>query len=122
MGLLYSSALMSRDERRDGDRLPVLGELVGGVMVFQPMTVTEIGAGGMQIETRTPLQLDSLHDFRLPLDDKPIIVKGRVVHCRISDVDTDRVVYRTGIEFLEPSEHARKALSAYVKRMKAARV
>lgn len=121
MGLLYSSALMSRDERRDGDRLPVLGELVGGVMVFQPMTVTEIGAGGMQIETRTPLQLDSLHDFRLPLDDKPIIVKGRVVHCRISDVDTDRVVYRTGIEFLEPSEHARKALSAYVKQMKAAR-
>lgn len=112
---------MSRDERRDGDRLPVLGELVGGVMVFQPMTVTEIGAGGMQIETRTPLQLDSLHDFRLPLDDKPIIVKGRVVHCRISDVDTDRVVYRTGIEFLEPSEHARKALSAYVKQMKAAR-
>ena len=113
---------VSRDERREGDRLPILGELVGGVMVFQPMTITEIGVGGMQIETQGALQLDSLHDFRLPLDDRPVIVKGRVVHCRISDVDTDRVIYRTGIEFLEPSEHARKALSAYVKRMKEARV
>jgi hypothetical protein len=112
---------MSRDERREGDRLPILGELVGGVMVFQPMTITEIGVGGMQIETQSPLQLDSLHDFRLPLDDRPVIVKGRVVHCRISDVDTDRVIYRTGIEFLDPSEHARKALSAYVKGMREAR-
>ncbi len=113
---------MSRDERREGDRLPILGELIGGVMVFQPMTITEIGVGGMQIETQGPLQLDSLHDFRLPLDDRPVIVKGRVVHCRISDVDTDRVLYRTGIEFLDPSDHARKALSAYVKRMREARV
>jgi hypothetical protein len=112
---------MSRDERREGDRMPILGELIGGVMVFQAMTVTEIGLGGMQIETHSPLQLDSLHDFRLPLDDRPVIVKGRVVHCRISDVDTDRVVYRTGIEFLEPSDHARNAVSAYVRRMKEAR-
>ena len=102
--------------------MPILGELIGGVMVFQAMTVTEIGLGGMQIETQSPLHLDSLHDFRLPLDDRPVIVKGRVVHCRISDVDTDRVIYRTGIEFLEPSDHARKALLAYVKRMKDARV
>jgi hypothetical protein len=113
---------VGRDERRDGDRLPILGELVGGVMVFQPMTVTEIGVGGMQIETRTPLQLDSLLDFRLPLDDKPVVVKGRVVHCHISDVDTNQVMYRTGIEFIEPADHAVKAIARYMKRMKDARV
>lgn len=122
MGLLYSSALMSRDERREGDRIPILGELMGGVMVFQPMTVTEIGVGGMQIETRSPLQLDSLHDFRLPLDDKPVVLKGRVVHCRISDVDTNQVLYRTGIEFIEPAEHARRAIEKYIAGMRAARV
>lgn len=112
---------MGRDERRDGDRIPILGELVGGVMVFQPMTVTEIGVAGMQIETRTPLQLDSLLDFRLPLDDKPVVLKGRVVHCRISDVDTNHVLYRTGIEFIEPADHARKAIERYMERMKTAR-
>ena len=112
---------MGREERRDGDRLPILGELVGGVMVFQPMTVSEIGVGGMQIETRTPLQLDALLDFRLPLDDKPVVLKGRVVHCRISDVDTNQVIYRTGIEFIEPPDHARQAITRYMDRMKAAR-
>jgi hypothetical protein len=113
---------MGIEDRRGGDRVPILGELMGGVMVFQPMTVTEIGPGGMQIETRTPLQLDSLHDFRLPLDDRPVVVKGRVVHCRISDVDTDRVIYRTGVEFIEPPEHARKALERYMEKIKNARV
>lgn len=112
---------MSRDERREGDRIPILGELMGGVMVFQPMTVTEIGVGGMQIETRSPLQLDSLHDFRLPLDDKPVVLKGRVVHCRISDVDTNQVLYRTGIEFIEPAEHAKRAIEKYIEGMRAAR-
>jgi hypothetical protein len=112
---------MSRDERREGDRMPILGELMGGVMVFQPMTVTEIGIGGMQIETRTPLQLDSLHDFRLPLDDRPVVVKGRVVHCSISDVDTNQVRYRTGIEFIEPPDHAKTAIKRYMESMRAAR-
>lgn len=101
--------------------MPVLGELVGGVMVFQPMTVTEIGLAGMQIETAGPLQLDSLHDFRLPLDDRPVIVKGRVVHCRISDVDPARIRYRTGIEFIEPPEHARAALAVYLEQMRKAK-
>ncbi|MDQ3068236.1 MAG: PilZ domain-containing protein [Acidobacteriota bacterium] len=113
---------MGKEERRDGTRMAVLGELVGGVMIFQPMTVIEIGGGGMQIETLAPLQLDSLHDFRLPLDDRPVVVKGRVVHCRISDVDTDRLTYRSGVEFIEPAEHARKAIELYVERMKSARV
>ena len=90
-------------------------------MVFQPMTVTELGVGGMQIETRSPLQMDSLHDFRLPLDDKPVVLKGRVVHCRISDVDTNQVLYRTGIEFIEPADHAKKAIQKYIAAMKKAR-
>jgi hypothetical protein len=120
MPVLYSSAV-SRHERREGDRIPILGELTGGVMVFQPMTVTEIGVGGMQIEMRSPLQLDSLHDFRLPLDDRPVVLKGRVVHCRISDVDTNQVLYRTGIEFIDPPAHAREAIEKYIQTMKSAR-
>ena len=43
--------------------------------------------GGAQIETMFPLHLDSLHDFRLTLGDRSIVVKGRVAHCSISDVE-----------------------------------
>ena len=75
------------DEKRDAERFRTLGQLQGEVMVFQPMAIREIGRGGAQIETVFPLQLDSLHDFRLTLGDRSVVVKNRVVHCHISDVD-----------------------------------
>ena len=72
--------------------------------MFQPMVIKEIARGGVQVETGFPLQLDSLHEFRLTLGDRSVIVKGRIAHCSISDVEQEIVLYRSGIEFVEPSE------------------
>lgn len=94
---------MPRDHR-DGGRIQILGQLRGEVMVFQAITITEISRGGVQIESAFPLQVDSLHEFRLGLGDRSVVVKGRVVHCSISDVDQEKVVYRSGVEFVDPSE------------------
>ena len=94
---------MSRD-KRDEERIQILGELHGEVMVFEPMAIKEIAHRGAQVETGIPLQVDSLHDFRLTLGDRSVVVKGRVAHCSITDVDQDVVVYRSGIEFVEVSE------------------
>ena len=94
----------SREDKRDTDRLQILGDLSGEVTVFQPMSIKEISRGGAQIETGFPLQLDSLHEFRLTLGERSVILKGRVAHCSISDVDQEVVLYRSGIEFIEPSE------------------
>ena len=91
-------------EQRDGRRFALLGELHGEVMVFQPMAITEISHSGAKIETAFPFHLESLHDFRLTLGDRSVVVKGRVTHCAISDVDQELVVYRSGVEFIEPSE------------------
>ena len=71
---------MPPKERREGDRVPVVEELHGGVMLFQPMAVTEIGVDGMQIEMHTALSVDALLDFRLPIDDQPVVFKGRVAY------------------------------------------
>lgn len=101
-------------EKRDGERIQILGELTGEVMVFEPMAIKEISRGGAQVETAVPLQLDSLHDFRLFLGDRSIVVKGRVVHCSISDVDQEVIVYRSGIEFIEPSERVDDAISDFM--------
>src|SRR5688572_28208359 len=70
-------------ETRDRERVPILGELRGEVMVFQAMTVLDISYGGAQIETAFPLQLDSLHEFRLTLGERSIVVKGRIAHSHI---------------------------------------
>jgi c-di-GMP-binding flagellar brake protein YcgR len=83
-------------------------------MVFQPTAVLEMSHGGMQVETAFPLQLDSLHDFRLTLGDRSVVVKGRVAHSRISDVDQDIVTYRTGVEFIELSERVQAAIAHFV--------
>jgi len=101
-------------EHRDGERLRILGELRGEVMVFEPMAIKEIGVGGVQIETRFPLQLDSLHEFRLTLGDHSVVVKGRVVHCSISDVDHEAVVYRSGIEFVDAPERVEGVVADFI--------
>lgn len=83
-------------------------------MVFQPMTIREISRRGAQIETRFPLNLDSLHDFRLTLGDRAVVVKGRVAHCTISDVDQEVVVYRSGIEFVEAPERIDDVIVGFI--------
>src|SRR6185436_18557150 len=73
------------EDKRDTERIQILGELKGEVTVFQPMAIKEISRGGAQVETGFPLQLDSLHEFRLTLGDRSVVVKGRVAHCSITD-------------------------------------
>jgi len=115
-----SSQPLARQEhgKRDSERIQILGELHGEVMVFQPMTIREISRGGAQVETAIPLQLDSLHDFRLTLGDRSVIVKGRVAHCSISDVDQELVTYRSGIEFVEPPERFVEVISGFIDAIK----
>lgn len=106
------------DDQRDSERIPILGGLSGEVMVFQPMTIKEISLGGVRIETTFALQLDSLHELRLALGDRSIIVKGRVVHCSISDVDQDIITYGSGLEFIEASDRVRSVIAEFIEAVK----
>ena len=105
-------------DKRDTERIEILGELNGEVMVFQSIAIKEISRGGAQIEIGFPLQLDSLHDFRLALGDRSVVVKGRVVHCHISDVDQEIVIYRAGVEFIEPSDRVSSVISDFIEAIK----
>lgn len=105
-------------DKRDSERIQILGELNGEVMIFQPIAIKEIGKGGIQVETAFPLQVDSLHEFRLTLGDRSVVVKGRVAHCSITDVDQEVVTYRSGIEFVEPLEHVASFISEFIEAIK----
>ena len=108
-------------ENRDAERIQILGDLRGEVKIFQPMAIREISRGGAQIETGFPLQVDSLHEFRLTLGDQSVVVKGRVAHSRIIDVEHELVLYRSGIEFIEPSDDVRSAIVRFVEAIKSGR-
>ena len=109
---------MTERSQRDGERIEILGELHGEVMVFEAMAIKEISRGGMQVETAFPVQLDSLHEFRLTLGDRSVVVKGRIVHCSIADMDQEVVVYRSGVEFVEASERVADAIVDFIHAIK----
>jgi hypothetical protein len=105
---------MAADDKRDTERIEILGELRGEVMVFQPTAIREISQGGAQVETAFPLQVDSLHDFRFTLGDSSGVLKGRVAHCSISDVDQEVVLYRSGVEFIEPPHRVASVIAHFI--------
>jgi hypothetical protein len=100
------------------ERFEILGGLPGDVMVSQRVAIKEISRGGAQVETGFPLQVDSLHDFRLTLGERSVVLKGRVAHCRISDVDQELVVYRSGIDFVEVSDRVSDVIGDFMAAIK----
>ena len=100
--------------RRAGDRTEILGDLQGEVMVYQPMAIREISHGGAQVETSFPLQLDSLHEMRLDFGSAAVVVKGRVVHSSIADMDREFVTYRSGLEFIHLSSGTRDVIAQFI--------
>ena len=102
------------DRKRDAERVMVPGEVTGEVSVYQPLTILNLSDRGAQVETSFPLLLGSLHDFRLSLQSLSVIIKGRIVHSQIGDLDGGAIRYRTGVEFVEPSEHALAAIRTFV--------
>ena len=105
--------------KRQAERVDVPGQVTGAVTVFQPMTILNISVRGMLMELAISLQNDSLHDFRLSLDGRSVVVKGRVVYCQIGDLREGSVLYRCGVEFVELPPHVQAALDDFVAAHKA---
>lgn len=106
---------------RKNERLEIFGEMLGEVMVYEPMAVREISRGGALIETSFPLVVDSLHDFRLKLGDISIVVKGRIVHSHLNELEDGPAVHRVGIEFVQPTEHVVEAIGQFMAAIAAGR-
>jgi hypothetical protein len=50
-----------------------------------------------------------------------VVVKGRVVHSQITDVDQDLVTYHSGLEFVELPDRVRSAIAEFLAAVKAQR-
>ena len=109
---------MPDENKRDTERVSVPSPLYGEVKVFQPMTILDVSHGGAQVETPFALQLASLHEFRISLGDRSVVVKGRIAHCHIGELKEGTVLYRTGVEFIEVSEHVQAAIEDFVAALK----
>ena len=109
---------MGDEDKRDTDRVAIPAPLYGEVKVYQPMTILDVSKSGAQIETPFALQLDSLLDFRISLGERSVIVKGRIAHCHIGELKEGVILYRTGVEFIETSDHVQSAIEHFVEALK----
>ena len=108
---------MADADKRGAERVPILGDLHGEIMVFQPMLIRDISNAGVTVETRFPLHLDSLHDLRLTLGEQGRSSSRRGSPTRrISDVDQDIVTYRSGLEFVGASGRVLDAIREFLHR------
>ena len=107
--------------KRASERVPIRGTLHGDIMVFEPLLVTEVSTRGALIETSFPMQIDPLHDVRLTLGDVSVVLKGRVAHSHVGEINRDIVTYHTGIEFVEPSAPVLGVLTTFLEELKASR-
>ena len=103
---------------RKHERISMLGQLRGEIMVFEPMAVTELSVAGLGVETPFPLHLNSLHDMRLTLGSIAVVVKARVIHSHIRDVDQELVTYYSGLEFIELPERVHTAIVEFLAAVK----
>jgi hypothetical protein len=109
---------MSDERKRAHERLDLSDPATGEVKIYHSMAIRQLSGGGALIEIGVPLQLNSLHDFRLTLGQRSVVVKARVVHSHISTVASSGVSYQTGIEFVDLSEPVAQAVTAFIETLK----
>jgi len=109
---------MTDDRKRAHERLELPDPATGEVKIYHSMAIRQLSGGGALIEIGVPLQLNSLHDFRLALGDRSVVVKARVVHSHISTVASSGVSYQTGIEFVDLSEPIAQVLATFIHTLK----
>ena len=78
------------------------------------MRVTQISRTSAQIDTTASLPVGTLHDRRLTLGTRVVVVKGRVTHSSVRQVHREQVFYRTGIEFIDLAEPVTRAITDFV--------
>ncbi len=103
-----------RDSDRGRDRIDVGGDVTGEVSVYEPMVILDLSERGARVETPFALHLGSLHDFRLSLDGVSVVVKARIAHSQIGELGEGAIRYRSGVEFVDVSDHVTAALRSFV--------
>ena len=95
------------EDRRQTPRVDLMQDFQGHLIALdEPVSVQQLGPGGLTLVAAVPLSPTHIHDLRVTLDDAVISVRARVVHTR-AVVANDDVTYVSGMAFVDlPPETA----------------
>jgi len=105
-----SAARMPRERRRSA-RVALLGRLHGvAVSLDVPVTVTNLGLGGMAIETPVAFPVGAIQEFELTLgDESAVILRGKVIRSQKVTPSGATPSFVTGIQFIDEDEPVERA-------------
>ncbi len=109
-------------ERRQHPRFVVGGGTKGRVTAYE-VSLLDVSLGGAMIEHAQIVRPGTLSYLILPLQGREVSLRCRVirsvVHRPEMQPDGERMlIYRTGLEFVEPSDETRKVISEYIDSLK----
>lgn len=103
------------DDRR-ATRHVIQRELTGEVTVFRRLSVSDLSSTGARVETADALRIGSIRAFRFNLGDQTVVLRGRIAHAQVRTLDTQQVVYTSGVEFVDVPPSVRASIEAYLER------
>jgi hypothetical protein len=102
------------EDRRQTPRVDLLQEFEGRLLALdEPVTVQQLGPGGLTIVAAVPLSPSQIHDLRMTLDDEVISERARVVHTRTL-INGDDVTYASGMAFVDPPKETRAIIEHFL--------
>ena len=102
------------EDRRQTPRVDLLQEFEGRLLALdEPVTVQQLGPGGLVIVAAVPLSPSQIHDLRMTLDDEVVSVRARVVHTRTL-IAGDDVTYASGMAFVDPPKETRAVIEHFL--------
>ena len=91
----------SLGDRRGAVRFDLGGQVWGTVETMDPLTIRNIGRGGLLVESMRPLRVDSIHQMHLVLQADESVVQGKVRHVTGIRDALPRLRYLIGFEFID---------------------
>src|SRR2546423_1538844 len=91
----------SLGDRRGAVRFDLGGQVWGTVETMDPLTIRNIGRGGLLVESIGPLRVDSIHHMHVVLQADESIVQARVRHVTGIRDALPRLRYLIGFEFVD---------------------
>jgi hypothetical protein len=94
-------------DRRNRVRYEIVGQLWGSLETFEPMEVHNLSRGGALVETRLPLNADSVQRVRFTSPGQTLDLQVRVAHVSQRQDVTAPENFLVGMQFLAlPSQAA----------------
>ncbi len=87
-------------DRRSRVRYEIVGQLWGSLETFEPLEVHNLSLGGALVETRMPLNADSVHRLRLSGPGQAHDLQARVAHVSQRQDLTAPETFLVGVQFL----------------------